>query len=94
LHDDSTGGVVAKANMILADGTKVTVEGTTEEVSALLECLSNTGGGVRHKRGSRRLGLLSLGAPDPDEEMVETGDPPQPGPNLGDGDHRHVIPDG
>jgi hypothetical protein len=40
---------VAKANVVLADGTKVTIEGTAEEVAALLQRIS---GGAPQPSGS------------------------------------------
>ena len=41
---------MANANVVLADGTKVTIDGTAEEVAALLERLS--GGPPQQSRGS------------------------------------------
>jgi len=34
---------MAKANLVLPDGTKVTIDGTTDEVASLLERFSSTG---------------------------------------------------
>jgi hypothetical protein len=45
---------VPKANVVLADGTKVTIEGTADEVAALLERIS--GGSVQSPGGGRPIG--------------------------------------
>lgn len=49
-----------KANVVLADGTKVTIDGTAEEVAAVLRRISGvttqTSGGAATKRISRQRG--------------------------------------
>lgn len=44
---------MAKANMVLPDGTKVTVEGNAEEVSALLDRFSGTASGLGPRKSRK-----------------------------------------
>jgi hypothetical protein len=48
---------MAKANLVLPEGTKVAIDGTADEVASLLERFSSTGGsGSAAKSGSSRTG--------------------------------------
>lgn len=44
---------MAKANLVLPDGTKVTIDGTADEVAALLDRFSSTGDDTTKRRSSR-----------------------------------------
>jgi hypothetical protein len=58
---------VAKANVVLADGTKVTIDGTAEEVAALLQRISGGAprascGGSKGARGRRGKSTAKKGS--------------------------------
>ena len=45
---------MAKANLVLLDGTKVTIEGTVEEVAILIEKFKNNDGNNQTSSGKKR----------------------------------------
>jgi hypothetical protein len=57
------GGLMAKANLVLPDGTKVAIDGTADEVASLLERFSSTSGSRSSSRSrSRRVARAKSGS--------------------------------
>lgn len=65
---------MAKANLVLPDGTKVTIDGNADEVAALLDRLSSGAAPPSAKRGSRRRGRSGVGS------IPKPAKPKRPGP--------------